>query len=195
MATKATERPQWLPLQILFLNLVTDVFPALALGVGSGSRSLMRDRPRPANEPILTRRHWLHIVLHGSVIALTVLAAMFVVVFYMNFDRQRVVTTVFCTLAFSQMWHVFNMRSNIRHVFSNEITRNIWIWIALAVCLGLVLAAVCTPILRDVLVLTHPGRSGWVVIMLSSVVPLLTAPVISSIGVSRHAKAGRLASS
>lgn len=195
LATIAGAPLPLLPLQILFLNLVTDVFPALALGVGSGSRSLMRDRPRPANEPILTRRHWLHIVLHGSVIALTVLAAMFVVVFYMNFDRQRVVTTVFCTLAFSQMWHVFNMRSNIRHVFSNEITRNIWIWIALAVCLGLVLAAVYTPILRDVLVLTHPGRSGWVVIMLSSVVPLLTAPVISSIGVSRHAKAGRLASS
>ncbi len=47
-----------LPLQILFLNLVTDVFPALALGVGEGSPALMQKPPRDPKEPLLTRGHW-----------------------------------------------------------------------------------------------------------------------------------------
>ena len=65
-----------LPLQILFLNLVTDVFPALALGVGEGSPALMRDPPRNPQEPVLARRHWLMIFALGIVMALSVLAAL-----------------------------------------------------------------------------------------------------------------------
>jgi Ca2+-transporting ATPase len=64
------------PLPILFLNLVTDVFPALALGVGPGQEALMKSKPRPTSERILTRRHWIETGLHGVVMALVVLSAM-----------------------------------------------------------------------------------------------------------------------
>jgi len=47
-----------LPLQILFLNLVTDVFPALALGFGEGETDIMEHPPKKNNEPILTAKHW-----------------------------------------------------------------------------------------------------------------------------------------
>ena len=50
-----------LPMQILFLNLMTDVFPAVALGVGEGDPAVMRRRPRARSEPFLTRGHWLAI--------------------------------------------------------------------------------------------------------------------------------------
>ena len=65
-----------LPLQILFLNLVTDVFPALALGVGPGSPDLMTRRPRPANERILTRAHWRAVMVYGVLMSASVLGAM-----------------------------------------------------------------------------------------------------------------------
>ncbi|MGD9497985.1 MAG: cation-translocating P-type ATPase, partial [Armatimonadota bacterium] len=55
-----------LPLQILFLNLVTDVFPALALGTGEGERGIMDRPPRPHDEPILTRRHWIDLAVFGA---------------------------------------------------------------------------------------------------------------------------------
>ncbi|MCI0396850.1 MAG: HAD-IC family P-type ATPase, partial [Chloroflexi bacterium] len=54
------------PLQILFLNLVTDVFPALALGMGQGDPAVMRRPPRHPQEPILTRWHWQAIGLFGA---------------------------------------------------------------------------------------------------------------------------------
>jgi Ca2+-transporting ATPase len=181
LATIAGAPLPLLPLQILFLNLVTDVFPALALGVGKGSPSLMRCGPRPANERILTRTHWLAIGFHGLIIALAVLAAMATSVFYLGFDQRHAVTVAFCTLAFAQMWHVFNMRAEISRVFDNEITRNSWIWAALAICLGLVLAAVYLPALSGVLRLADPGVAGWALIIPASLVPVLAAPVVAGL--------------
>ncbi len=181
LATIAGAPLPLLPLQILFLNLVTDVFPALALGVGSGRTSLMARKPRPARERILMRRHWIEIGLYGIVMAVVVLAAMAIAILYLGFDREKAVTVAFCTLALAQLWHVFNMRSNLKRFFNNEITRNIWIWLALALCLVLVLGAVYTPVLHEVMKLSDPGAAGWLVIVVGSLVPLLAAPVVRRI--------------
>ncbi len=178
LATIAGAPLPLLPLQILFLNLVTDVFPALALGVGPGRSSLMKSKPRPSSERILMRRHWVEIGVYGVVMALAVLSAMAVAILYLGFDQERAVTVAFCTLALAQLWHVFNMRGNLKHVINNEITRNIWIWLALVLCVILILAAVYTPVLHDVMKLSDPGSAGWMVIVVGSLVPLVAAPVV-----------------
>jgi len=67
-----------LPLQILFLNLVTDVFPALALGVGRGDPSIMTRPPRSSAEPLLTRRHWIDVFGTGFIITASVLTALMI---------------------------------------------------------------------------------------------------------------------
>jgi len=170
-----------LPLQILFLNLVTDVFPALALGVGPGRTDLMKRKPRPANERILMRRHWVEIGVYGVVMALVVLSAMAFAILYLGFDTEKAVTVAFCTLALAQLWHVFNMRGNLKQVIKNEITGNIWIWLALALCMFLILAAVYAPVLRDVMRLSDPGFVGWLLIVIASLVPLVAAPVVRCI--------------
>ncbi len=191
LATIAGAPLPLLPLQILFLNLVTDVFPALALGVGPGRTYLMKKKPRPSSERILMRRHWVEIGVYGVVMALTVLSAMALVIFYLGFDQGRAVTVAFCTLALAQLWHVFNMRGNLRQVINNEITGNIWIWLALALCILLILAAVYAPVFREVLRLSDPGIVGWLVIVIASLVPLIAAPFVRWIA-NRHAvKAAR----
>ena len=178
-----------LPLQILFLNLVTDVFPALALGVGPGEPSLMKSAPRPAGERLLTGRHWLEIGLYGVLMALVVLAAMATAVLYFGFDRDKAVTVAFCTLALAQMWHVFNMRDSSGRFVDSEIVRNVWVWLALGLCLLLILAAVYLPALSDVLRLVNPGYGGWLVILVFSLLPLLAAPAVRYVG---RASASRL---
>ena len=181
LATIAGAPLPLLPLQILFLNLVTDVFPALALGVGPGRTSLMEKKPRPASERILMRRHWIEIGLYGTVMAIAVFAAMAISLLCLEFERERAVTVTFCTLALAQLWHVFNMRGNLKQVVNNEITRNIWIWLAIVVCLALVIAAVYTPVLSAVMELSDPGAAGWMVIIIGSLVPLVAAPVVRSV--------------
>jgi Ca2+-transporting ATPase len=181
LATIAGAPLPLLPLQILFLNLVTDVFPALALGVGPGRMSLMMQKPRPASERILMRRHWIEVGLYGAIMAIVVLAAMAISLLCLEFERERAVTVAFCTLALAQLWHVFNMRGNLKHIVNNEITRNIWIWLALVVCLALVIVAVYTPVLSDVMELSDPGVAGWMVIIIGSLMPLVAAPVVRSV--------------
>jgi len=167
-----------LPLQILFLNLVTDVFPALALGVGGGADRRMKFKPRPAGEDVLTPRHWTLVGVYGIVISVTVLGAMAVAVLALGFDPTRAITVSFLTLAFSQMWHVFNMREDSSHWARNEVTRNPWIWAALAICLVLIGAAVFVPGVNTVLALANPGLSGWLLVLGASAIPVILAPAV-----------------
>ena len=178
IATVAGAPLPLLPLQILFLNLVTDVFPALALGVGEGSPLLMKEKPRPADEPLLTRAHWLRIFLYGIVMSISVLGAMALAVYRLDFATDRAITVSFCTLALAQLWHVFNMRNNLRRLINNEITRNPWIWLAILICLALILSAVYTPLLSGVLQLHDPGPEGWLVIFGMSLIPIAAAPIV-----------------
>jgi len=178
LATLAGAPLPLLPLQILFLNLVTDVFPALALGVGPGSPELMRRRPRPAREPILTRAHWRRIALHGALMSASVLGAMAAAHYLLGLDDTRTLTVSFCTLALAQLWHVFNMREARRGFrLRNEITANPWIWAALLLCLALVIAAVYLPGLAAVLQLAHPGAAGLALVLVMSLAPLVLGPL------------------
>ena len=182
LATVAGAPLPLLPLQILFLNLVTDVFPALALGVGPGQPGLMQRAPRPSGERILPRPYWIEIGLYGVVIAVVTLAAMAFAILQLGFDAGRAVTVAFGTIALAQLWHVFNMRGDMKRVVNNEITRNVWIWAAIVLCIVLILAAIYVPVLSDVLRLADPGANGWLVILVASLVPLFVAPLVRSIG-------------
>jgi len=176
LTTLASAPLPLLPLQILFLNLVTDVFPALALGVGQVSAAVMRNKPRPANEPMLTRRHWQLIGAYGILLSASVLGAMAFAIYVLGFNHEQAVSVSFCTLALGQLWHVFNMRSRRRNWIRNEITGNGWVWVAIGLCLLLVLGAIYIPEVSTLLKLAPPGRAGWVLIIGMSLVPLLLGP-------------------
>ncbi|MGD2037070.1 MAG: cation-transporting P-type ATPase, partial [Desulfobacterales bacterium] len=126
-----------LPLQILYLNMIGDVFPALALALGTGDPSSMRQPPRNPNEPILTRSHWLAISGYGVLIAVCVLIAYVLAFRWLGADTDRAVTVSFLTLAFARLWHVFNMRTRGTSLIRNPITENPFIWGALMLCIAL----------------------------------------------------------
>jgi Ca2+-transporting ATPase len=162
-----------LPLQILFLNLVTDVFPALALGAGSGDPSVMHVPPRDPAEPILARRHWRAIGIYGGLITLAVLAAFAIARGQLGLTGSDAVTISFLTLALAQLWHVFDMRLPESGVLKNDVTANPWVWAALALCLGLVAASVGFSPLASVLGLGPLTRTGLGVVLAASATPTL----------------------
>jgi Ca2+-transporting ATPase len=162
-----------LPLQILFLNLVTDVFPALALGVCEGSPALMREPPRNPHEEMLGTRHWRIIFGLGAVIALSVLAALGLAVSWLEKPAHEATSVAFVTLALAQLWHVFTMRNRGSGWLRNEVTRNPWIWGAVALCLVLVFLAVHWPPLATVLSVESPGLDGWALAFGASLLPLV----------------------
>ena len=181
LATALGTRLPILPLQILFLNLVTDVFPALALGVGEGEESTMRHPPRDPAEPVLERRHWLGIAGYGAIFSAAVLGALFWATVGLGLEGEQAVTISFLTLAFGQLWHVFNMRDPDSSVFSNSVTRNPYVWGAVALCTLLLFGALYVPPVADVLEIHPPSSEGWGIVASMSVIPLVVGQIVLSI--------------
>ncbi|NNE76106.1 MAG: cation-transporting P-type ATPase, partial [Pricia sp.] len=136
-----------LPLQILFLNLVTDVFPALALGLGKGEQDIMEQPPKNPKEPIINRRDWFFIVLYGLCISMGVLGIVVYADYILGLPSETINNLAFYTLVFAQLFNVFNMPKRNESFFINEVTLNIWVWGALILSLAITFGAyLITPI-------------------------------------------------
>ena len=176
-----------LPIQILFLNLITDIFPALALGVGEGDPAIMDRSPRPTKEPIISGRLWWGIGGYGLLMTIAVLGSFWLALKCLEAGRDQAITISFLTLAFTQLWHVFNLRGPGGSLFRNNITRNPYIWGALILCTIITIGAVYLPGPARILKLTDPGFTGWMVVLGMSVLPLLVGQVWRLIaGISRE---------
>ena len=167
-----------LPLQILFLNLVTGVFPAFALGLGEGSSAVMSRAPRPPREPVLDRQRWTLLTIFGGLITLATLAAFIGALHGLDLSPNQSVSVVFTTLALAHLWNVFNIRDADSAVLTNDVTRNVYVWAAIILCLGLIAAALSLPGLAGLLHLPSPGAEGLVLAALFSFAPLLLGQVV-----------------
>lgn len=181
VALPLTGRLPLLPLQILYLNMLGDVFPALALGVGPGDRVVMADPPRASDEPILTRRLWLLVGAYAALIAVSVLGVFLVALWGYGWPHERAVTVAFLGLAFGRLLHTFNMRDHGSGFVSNDITRNPWNWGALALCSGLLALALRLPILSQALGLVDPGPEGWTLVAVAAFLPFAVAQPVKSL--------------
>jgi Ca2+-transporting ATPase len=173
-----------LPLQILFLNLVTDVFPAFALATGEGEEDVLRRPPRDPREPLLGRPQWLFIAGFGALLTASTLTALVIGRYGLELEGDALVSVSFLTLAFAQLWHVFNMRGAGSSVFHNAVTRNPYVWMAVALCTAILLLAVYVPPLAEVLQVVPPDGAGWTLVVAASIAPLLLGMMI---GASRAA--------
>jgi Ca2+-transporting ATPase len=167
-----------LPLQILYLNLVTDVFPAFALAMGEGEAEILSRPPRDPKEPILGYGQWIAILLHGVALTAGTFAAL-ACARLLAVDESHTVTVTFLTLAFAQLWHVFNMHSRRSSVFVNEVTQNRWIWAALALCTMLLVAPILLPPFAELLELVPPTPVMWAIVLGGSLMPLVVTQAVT----------------
>ncbi|WP_436935709.1 cation-translocating P-type ATPase [Halovenus marina] len=164
-----------LPLQILFLNVVTDIFPAFALGACGGSEDIMDRPPRDPAEPIMTRTHWAELGLYGGLIAIATVGA-FVIgggMYAGGMETDEAVTISFLTLAFAQLWHVFNVREITSGILVNEVTENLYVWGALGLSTLILFGAVYLPGISLALSTAPIGLDGWAVVFGMSLLPLV----------------------
>jgi Ca2+-transporting ATPase len=166
------------PLQILYLNVLTDVFPALALGLGRGSPAIMEQPPRPADEPVITQTMWATIGGWSSLLAGCVLAALLLGIEQLGLEQPAAVTLSFLTIAFAKLWFVFNLSDPGSPPLANDVVRNPLVWASIGLCALLLLAAVYLPPLADILGTRRPGVEGWATILALSAVPLLVGQTI-----------------
>ena len=150
--------------QILWINLVTDGAPALALGVDPAEPGLMRQPPRPRAERVITPRMWRGIAFVGLVMAAGTLlvldSALPGGLIEGTGDLPYAQTMAFTTLMLFQLFNVFNARSDERSAFVG-LFGNGWLWAAVAVSLALQPLVIYVPVLQQAFGTVPLGWTDW----------------------------------
>ncbi len=156
--------PFLLPVQILWINLVTDSFPALALGVEKTDPEVMNRAPRDPEESTINREMVYRIVIMGIIMAVGTLLSFHVVYEIMDSSLITARTVAFCTLVMSQLFYVFSMRSENKTLVSVGITSNMKLIYAVLVSIGLQLVVVYTPFMNPIFKTAPIGIQEWLII-------------------------------
>ena len=167
-----------IPVHILWVNLVTDSFPALALGMEPVSKDVMLQKPRPKNEKLFTRAFTIKLGLEGFMVGgITLLVFIFSMPYGIGIAR----TMAFGTLAFSQLVHANNVRSEQSVVFKKGLLSNRMLLLATAVSGGLQLIVMCIPLLRGWFKLSALNEMQWFTIMGAAILPLLIIEIVKKV--------------
>ncbi|VBB07958.1 p-type atpase phosphorylation site [Lucifera butyrica] len=153
-----------LPVQILWVNLVTDGLPAMALGVDSNSNDIMYRAPRNPAESVFSRGLGLKIVSRGLQIGFSTLLVFALTYFYQN-DLSLARTMALCTLVFCQLFHVFDCRSEIFTIFEIGFWSNKYLLMAVLCSACMQLAIIYQPFLREVFATAPMSLFDWLMVL------------------------------
>lgn len=136
------------PVHLLFINLLTDSLPAIALGLEPGSKDVMKEKPRPMNESILTKDFLLKIGTEGLSIAVTTMIAF--LIGYRGENALLGSTMAFATLCSARLFHGFNCKSDRPVVFTKKVINNKWLIGAFVLGIVLITGVVMIPGLHSI---------------------------------------------
>jgi Ca2+-transporting ATPase len=180
-----------LPLQILWLNMVTDVFPALALAMEPGEADIMERPPRPPEASVLDRATVLSIGRYALLITLATLAAFLYGRYVRGYQAARggdpATTMAFLTIALAQLFHVFNSRKERAPLRGSQWLSNRYVLGAVVLTVALQFAAIYMPGLNRVLRTARPSAGDWLVVLALSLVPLVVGQVMRRVEARRGA--------
>ena len=149
-----------LPIHILWINLVTDSLPALALAFDPANEDIMKRKPTKPNQGVFTKGMSWRVIYQGMMIGLLTLAAFVIGLATTNepinglsLDRSKIEvgqTMAFVTLALSELVHVFNIRDNKKSIFKTNIFNNSKLILAIIASAALMIVILAIPGLRNV---------------------------------------------
>jgi Ca2+-transporting ATPase len=171
-----------LPIHILWVNLVTDGLPALALGVDPVDPGVMKRPPRPHNEPVITKKRAILMLSQGAFIAFCSLLAFGFVLFIEKEGINRARTAAFIVLSCSQLFHSFNCRSQSESLFKIGIFTNKKLILADLISFGLQMAVVYIVFLQKVFKTEPLGVLDWIMVIAISSFPFWAMEIVKLSG-------------
>ncbi len=154
-----------LPIQILWVNLVTDGLPAMALGVDKAEPDIMQRQPRSPKESVFARGLAGKILIRGSLLGLGSLYVFVVGMLIPGGDLELARTMAFCTLVFSQLFHVLDCKSETRGIFEVGLLSNPYLVGAICVSISMQLAAVYLPFMQPIFKTVALNSMHWAIIL------------------------------
>ncbi len=159
------------PVHLLFINLLTDSLPAIALGLEPGSDEVMKEKPRPQNESILTRSFLLRIGLDGLAIAIFTMIAYFIG--YQD-DTASAMTMAFAVLCLSRLFHGFSSKSYRPLIFNKCLFNNSWLIGAFFIGFSLLSLVILFPGLATIFAVKTLDLSSYCMVVVLAFASFLT---------------------
>ncbi|MFS0727755.1 calcium-translocating P-type ATPase, SERCA-type [Paenibacillus sp. 1P07SE] len=169
------------PIQILWVNLVTDGLPAMALGVDQAEKDLMKQKPRPAKENIFARRLGWKIVSRGLLIGLCTLGAFWITLRQNPGNLVEAQTVAFATLVMAQLIHVFDCRSS-RSIFHRNPLQNRYLVLAVLSSLLLMLGVLYIEALQPIFKTVPLDFRHWCLVFVAAGIPTFLMGIGSVLG-------------
>ena len=145
-------------IQILWVNLITDAFPALALGVDPMEWDIMEQQPRNAKESLFAHGGWMFTILNGMFIGTITLVAFR---YGLNSSPAKAQTMAFMVLSLSQLFHAFNLRSRTHSIFAVGLFKNKWLILTFLFSTALQIAVCQLPIFNFILKTVPLDMMSW----------------------------------
>lgn len=165
------------PIHILWINLVTDSLPALALGVDPKDESVMGEKPRSPKESIFAGSLW-NLLFNGALIGVITLIAFFIGMKRYSNSLMHAQTMAFMVMSISELIHSLNMRSTKKSIFSLGLFSNKLLIIS--IILGILLQNIIlyVPILANIFNVYRLNSYDWLWVIILSLMPLLFNEII-----------------
>jgi len=159
-------------IQILWLNLVTDGLPALALGLEPPERDIMKRSPRPPREPVIPPRRGLLILAHGLLVAIVSIAAFWLIWQGEACREAEARTITFCVAAFAQLFFAIGCRSERQTALGLGFFSNPWLLVAILLSGLLQLAVVLLPGVQSVFEVEQAVAVEWPLVLGLALIPV-----------------------
>ena len=172
------------PVQLLWLNLVTDSLPALALGVEPVEEGVMAQPPRDAHASLFAHGFALRLAWQGVMVGLLTLAAWFLGKFVLTAPggASPANTMAFATLTLCQLFHAFDVRSERASLFHIGVCSNPAMNKAFLIGLAMQLAVLCVPPLQAVFGTVAMGPAEWAAVLALAIAPVVVCEVVKAAG-------------
>lgn len=178
------------PIHILWVNLVTDTLPALALGVERTEKDIMKKKPRKAKSSFFSEGYGFSIIYQGIFKGILTLSAYFI---GLNaYSEGTAITMAFATLGLIQLTHSLNVRSNTRSLFKLGVFSNMYLIGAIAVSAFLQVIVILVPYLNSIFRVEQLSLEQWGIVLAAS---LAIIPIVEAAKAIHNLRAGRNAGS
>ncbi len=153
-----------LPIQILWVNLVTDGLPAIALGLDPAENDIMLRKPRGAKDHIFSQGLLKLIVSRGVFIGLSTLGVFVSILYFVN-NVELARTGAFMTLVMTQLIHVFECKSETKTIYEIPLLNNIPLILAVLCSLVMILGVIYIPLFQGIFETVPLGLNEWLIIL------------------------------
>ena len=166
-----------LAVHILFINLVTDTLPSLALGIDPASPNIMKHKPVKQGS-LFEKGLVFRIVFYGIYLAIITLSAYFIGT---NDSYDVGMTMAFTVLCLSQIFHSLNQSSSITSIFSKDYPRNKMLYLAMLGSVFFLLIVLFITQIREFFSLSVLSLNEWIIVILLSLSPILVVEIFKAI--------------